>query len=46
MLDYRADSRLLVVSGRLGDGPGHGRHYFVFEHGRFVPVFFEPVPAD
>ena len=46
MLDYRADSRLLVVSGRLGDGPGHGRHYFAFEHGRFVPVFFEPVPAD
>ncbi|ADV27808.1 hypothetical protein Psesu_1971 [Pseudoxanthomonas suwonensis 11-1] len=45
MLDYRADSRLLVLNGRLDTARGHGRHYFVFEDGRFVPVGFEPVPA-
>ncbi|WP_246193518.1 hypothetical protein [Pseudoxanthomonas suwonensis] len=43
MLDYRPDSRLLVVGGKLEGFPGHGRHYFVFEGGRFVRVHFEPV---
>ncbi len=46
MLDYRADSRLLVVSGKLDTAPGHGRHYFRFEDGRFQPLHFEPVPAN
>ncbi len=45
MLDYRADSRLLVLNGRLDTAREHGRHYFVFEGGRFVPMGFEPVPA-
>mgnify|MGYP001178172685 CR=1 FL=1 len=45
MLDYRADSRLLVLNGRLDTARGHGRHYYVFKDGRFVPVGFEPVPA-
>ena len=45
MLDYRVDSRLLVLNGRLDIARDHGRHYFVFEGGRFVPMGFEPVPT-
>lgn len=36
-LEHRAESRLLIVHGRLGERGGEGPHVFVFDGRRFVP---------
>ena len=36
-LEHRADSRLLIVHGRLGERAGDGPHAFTFDGRRFVP---------
>ncbi|TRW47976.1 hypothetical protein FM042_11635 [Aliidiomarina halalkaliphila] len=42
--DYRPDSRLLIIRGRLGEfSEEHGIHYFVLEEGALHRIHFAPL---
>ncbi|WP_194757180.1 hypothetical protein [Aliidiomarina indica] len=43
--DYRADSRLLIVRGRLGEfSEEHGEHFFVLDDGQLQRIHFSRMP--
>lgn len=48
VLQFRPDSRLLIVVGQLGeegDKDGFGRHYFELKNGKFHKVHFTSLPT-
>lgn len=48
VLQFRPDSRLLIVVGQLGEEGGKddfGRHYFELKNGKFQKIHFTPLPT-
>lgn len=41
---FKADSRLLILAGRINEEGIHGAHYFELKNGAFLPITTVPVP--
>lgn len=45
-VDFRLDSRLLIISGSFNEKPPEGRFYYLWTGQRLKPIFTEPLAVE